>query len=478
MSRYILGIDIGSACIKLVLARESFKRFEFIQFIKGDIGEKGIEETLMSLVKQLSYTPDVIVTAMPGNQVSIHYLSFPIMDTTKIGQIVPSEVESITPFPLEKVVIDHWIIEKDKTKKESFVLVGVMKKETLARGLSTLRRVNVEPHIVEDETIALFHALMYFHGKSNNIGLLDIGNEKSNFCIIQHSRPVFIKAYSKGKSEINSLMKDLYISIHAFETRHGKSVEKIYITGAGAYVQDAVPSISEGLSRPVEIFHPGKEIIQDIPCDTKEIPLFMTSIGLAARGRYKKRAEGLNFLKGEYSRQKETQVLTKRLLYIGVSCLAVIMIGMMDFYLHYQHRVDRYRYLKKEIRQIYVETFPKAKHIVDEIQQTKSAIKATQKKLIALGGNKEGVSPIYLLKAISEKIPQDVEIRIDDFLIDKSRFRIQGVTSSFEDVEKIKKSIGSIPFLDHVTVGDARLAADQKKVKFRIIADLKEEGVK
>jgi len=478
MARYILGIDTGSACIKLVLAREGFKKFEIVQCLKGEIKDKGMEETLVSLLGQLSHSPDTIVTAIPGAQVSIHYLQFPFIEDTKISQIVPSEVENITPFPLDEIMMDHWIVEKDKSRRESHVLVGIIKKEFLLDYLAIWKKININPHMVDVEPVALFHAFAHFHRSSNNAGILDIGEKRSNFCIVQESRPAFIRAYSKGMTQVEDLLKELRLSIHAFETKQGKPVEKIYITGGGVYIPDIVPHIAEGLSRPVEIFYPPQGMAGDIPCEEKELPLFITSIGLAIRGQHRKKTEGFNFLKGEYSFQERTQVLTRKLLYTGIGIFLVIILGIGDFYLHYQYRLDRYRDLKNEIRQIYINTFPGTRHIVDEIQQTKSAIKAIRKKIMALGGSKEVVSPLYILKAISEKIPQELEIEVEDFLIDKSRFRIQGTTNSFEDVEKIRRAISNLSFLEHVTVGDARLAADQKKVKFRIVADLKEESNK
>ena len=57
-------------------------------------------------------------------------------------------------------------------------------------------------------------------------------------------------------------------------------------------------------------------------------------------------------------------------------------------------------------------------------------------------------------------------------MIDKSKLRVQGETDSFESVEKIKKEFESVAFFKKVDVSDAKLSADQKKVKFRIIVDM------
>jgi hypothetical protein len=49
---------------------------------------------------------------------------------------------------------------------------------------------------------------------------------------------------------------------------------------------------------------------------------------------------------------------------------------------------------------------------------------------------------------------------------------LQGDTDSFENVEKIKKEFEAVPLFKKVDVADAKLGADQKKVKFRIVIDM------
>lgn len=120
-----------------------------------------------------------------------------------------------------------------------------------------------------------------------------------------------------------------------------------------------------------------------------------------------------------------------------------------------------------------METFPEAINIVDENQQLKSAVDELRKKVAALGGGAgRGMTSLDLLNIITEKMPKEVPVNIDDLVMDKTRIKVQGDTDSFENVERFKREFETISFFKKVEVADAKLSADQKRVKFRIIIDL------
>src|SRR4030066_516655 len=153
---------------------------------------------------------------------------------------------------------------------------------------------------------------------------------------------------------------------------------------------------------------------------------------------------------------KETTV---RLIYMMIAVVAVVLLGSTDFYFRYHHREAKYKDIKSEIRRIYMETFPEARNVVDENQQLKSAVDELRKKVAALGGGAgRGMTSLDLLNTITEKIPKDITVNIDDLMMDKTKIKVQGNTDSFENVERIKREFETIPFFKKVEMSDAKLA--------------------
>lgn len=551
MSRKIVGLDIGSHSIKVVLARERLGRVDLLQFYEKPLTGDGVQELIRSIFKEKGLHPDVVVSSVPGNVVSVHYLQIPFSDETKIGQVVPYEVESIVPFPLEDMVVDQFILSKSNgagPNNGSSVCVALIRKSTLQSHIDTLKGVYIDPKVIELEPLAIYHAFMEWYKTEDTVAILDIGASRSNLCIVSRGKPRYVRTFNRGGNAITSaieealgisfdeaeqkktstgiilndesdslpkesppplsspatlsggegegggtegggneretissaikrgltpLIVEMKQSLRAYEIQQKDPITKLYIAGGSARLLNIGRLLNSELGIEVEPLSMPKEMAQRLPGGEDTGFVIPTGMGLVLRGARKKQALGLNFRKGEYFHRKEAKETTGRLVYIIIAIAAVILLGSMDFYVRYHFRETRYETIRSDIRKAYMETFPDARNIVDEGQQLKSAVDELRKKVAAIGGGKEkGITSLDLLSAINEKIPKEIQVNIDDLLIDKTRIRIQGDTDSFENVERIKREFETIPFFKKVDVGDAKLAADQKRVKFRIIVDM------
>ena len=259
-------------------------------------------------------------------------------------------------------------------------------------------------------------------------------------------------------------------TLHAYEIQNDDPINRIYITGGGAGLNNLESLLEEETGIPVERMEVPDDLIDRLGCGEETKDIIATSAGLVFRGTGKKHAIGLNFSRGE-SLEKEQKETIGRSIYLVIVLILAMLLGSLDFYIRYHDRENRYKFIKTQIRDAYMQTFPEAKTIVNEYLQLKMAVKEMEKKVQTLGGGVDSrLSSLDILKYITEKIPEGVNV--NDLLIDKGKIRIQGSTESFESVEKVKRGIEEIPFVTNVRVSDAKLAADQKKVRFRIIMDI------
>ncbi|MCC6543234.1 MAG: pilus assembly protein PilM [Nitrospirae bacterium] len=294
----------------------------------------------------------------------------------------------------------------------------------------------------------------------------DTGNNGSH----QNTEEIISSAVKKG---LSPLVTELMQSIHAYESQNNDEVSKLYISGGGARLRNLEKFLSMELHMDVDKFSIPGEFLQKLQIQADAGHTLSTGIGLALCGTRRKQSTGINFKKGEQISRKESNVNIRRTIYIIAAIITVSILGFADFYYNVHYREERYNAIKKEMRKVFMETFPETKNIVDENQQFKSSVEEMRKKVEALGGGTKGeVTSLDILNVISEKIPKEMQVDVDDIMIDKSKLRVQGETDSFESVEKIKKEFESVGFFKKVDVSDAKLSADQKKVKFRIIIDM------
>lgn len=179
-------------------------------------------------------------------------------------------------------------------------------------------------------------------------------------------------------------------------------------------------------------------------------------------------AEGslINFRQGEFVFGKET--IEKRNRMVSISLVALLLLGLMggDFYLHYHQKERRFQDLKGELRKAFSETFPQARNVSNEVEQARAAITELNRTGDFLGVGEE--SPLLVLKEISAAIPKEVRIDVQDLVIDGNKVRIEAQTDSFESIDRIRGGLIKVASFKEVNVSDAKAAADQGRVGFRI----------
>jgi len=138
----------------------------------------------------------------------------------------------------------------------------------------------------------------------------------------------------------------------------------------------------------------------------------------------------------------------------------------LDLYFHFHNKETRYVTLKTELRQAYKEMFPDAITIVDEIQQTRIALEKMKKKIERFGTGE--VTPLRILAELTSRMPERSEIEVYDLTIDHAKVRMEAEAASFEAIDGIKKSLQRVDEIKEVFISDARVSANQNRVKFRI----------
>src|SRR4030065_477574 len=258
MSRKILGLDIGSHSIKAVLLKEGFGKIEPVRFIEKLRINGDVQGLIRSIFQEGHLKPDIVVSSVAGNNVSVHYLKIPFSDESKI---------------------------------------------------------------IELESLALYHAFMQWYKTEDTVALLDIGAERSNLCIVAKGKPALVRTFKRGgdtvtaaikdacggsmeeaygwklSSEINlsrvishvagtelnsvpnvpediissaiknglsPLVTELLQSLQAYEINNNDEVSKLYISGGGARLRNLDQFLSLELNMDVETFRIPGEFLQKL----------------------------------------------------------------------------------------------------------------------------------------------------------------------------------------------------------------------
>ena len=119
--------------------------------------------------------------------------------------------------------------------------------------------------------------------------------------------------------------------------------------------------------------------------------------------------------------------------------------------------------MKAEIRQVFQETFPDVRNIVNELQQMKNKI---QEKKDGMNGLQRGVSVLDNLREISIRIPADKDIKIKKLRMSNESISLMGQANSFDTVDKMHSSIKQSERFEGIEIRDAKMSTRRRVVTF------------
>jgi len=142
-----------------------------------------------------------------------------------------------------------------------------------------------------------------------------------------------------------------------------------------------------------------------------------------------------------------------------------------DFGVDYYFLKKRNRALDQKINDVFSQTFPQVKRIVDPLQQLKVKLNEVKKSAVSPPGI-PGISGtgtvLDLLKDVSKRVPGSLDVHVTRMVIDPDTVRISGKTDTFNTVDSIKNGLGSSTFFSAATISSANLDRTGNQVKFEI----------
>ena len=525
MFQRIIGLDVGSFSIKAVLMQKGLRGPSIERCLEwplapsqADGDQRLFHERLAALLREVGVRPsssgglgrDLIVASVPQGSVFARLISLPFTDPEQVAQTVPYEMEGHIPLDLEEVVVDYHPIRPSPPSglgrgsggQDSTVLAIALPKEYLNRRLEELQKAGADPKAFEIDSLALYNFFQHYLLKEageEDIALLDIGASKTAVCIVVEGNPRLIRTIWVGGNHLTHaiaqasnlpleqaeqekrkailsesglrestviaalepLLKELITTFHVVETETGRPIRHIYVCGGTSRLEGLSPYLAHQL---------GKELVRGpgLP----EEGTFAVGIGLALKECLGQRGSKVRFRLGEFAYRKERAQIRHRLVALGIAGAMILLLAAGNVYLRYHLKAERYQELQSHVRSTFQKTFPNIKTIVNEVEQTKAAQKEMEKKVAFFGSGT--VRILDLLGELTRRMPSNTVIEVQDLLIEQDSIRLEAQTDSFEAVEKFRETLGKYERFREVKISDAKMGADQSKVRFRINITLTE----
>jgi len=505
----VLGLDIGSFSLKGVVARGGLGRFEILRYTGEHLREEGTPESgdaAASLARVLSLYRDVHrlsgmepIGTMPGPMTSTRRLSLPFSDAKKIRQTVPFEVESQVPYGIEEIVLDYQVL--DTAAEGTDVLVGLARRELIARQLQALEVAGLDPRILELDSPVLANLSPFLENAGGFVFLADVGHVKTGLCalsggklhsartlplaglsltlalaedlraergeaerrkheeglaLLHPSRPAFARA-------LDRLVREIDRTFTAPENARLGRPDRILLFGGSARMAGLGEFLQERLGVPVEapVFRADERFAWRP--NAEEALIAPAALALALRGVLRPPVSRLNLRQEEFAYKRDFTVLRRRFLptvSIAASLLLLVLLNVGVIRVQDHRQIAR---LDAQMAEILRQTQPGVTRIVDPLAQMRSGVSEIQRRAQALGLYGGNVTALGVLREISSRVPAGVDVTITDLSIDEARIRVHGLTPSYELVDRLKAELQKVSFFREVNVADVKTDSDGAK---------------
>jgi len=331
------GLDLSDLSLKIVQLKRKGEGLSLVNSVKEDIpagliqrGEIKQEKKLVTILKGAlkkiggeSLRGRQVVCNLPEEKVFIRVIQLPRMKKEELSQAVYWEAEAHIPLSINEVYLDWQIIKPIVNHPNHYdILIAAAPRFLVDSYLNFFKKGDLEPIVLEPESVALIHALIKANDSKPTI-IVDLGMSGTNFVIfsglairftshITISGQLFNQAImsdlkvdekkanqlkikigldkTKGKGKVyraleplvNDLAKQLE-NYMAFYNKDNKEIARILLCGGDSLLLNLSSYLEKKLNLPVALGNPLVNIGK-FSLSRKEALTWSTALGLALRG--------------------------------------------------------------------------------------------------------------------------------------------------------------------------------------------------
>lgn len=479
----VIGLDIGSYSIKAVEIVNTFKSYEIANFYENVIPvledidpDVVIPACMEQLFLENQLKADRIITAMPGQYISSRVMSFGFSDPRKIEAAIYSELEDAVPFDMDDMIVDHQILG---TMGGDTITLAVMTRKTFLRSfLEHLQRINIDPKLVDVDSLAFYNLASHMNLPSGEcLGLVDVGHEKTSVCIVQDGVLRMFRSINLGgrylseflardlettfseaqrvKHRIsrvicdedqasdltgddklvverltlasNSIVKELGRTFYAFKNWEKAPITHLWISGGTSRIKNFDKYLSDQLEMPVEPNQLDQSTLKFNPELHQHMAIMPQSVAIGMRAvTTMKRHSQINLRRGEFAFVQNYESLLKG------ATVAFKVVAVALFLLSISYGV-KYFFYKRQINALeaqflkeYQSIFPGTKSAPgakvtfqkqksDAFQKLQKEISTRQLGISTFIADNSASPALKILQSLSEGISKDLKVEVTLF---------------------------------------------------------------
>ena len=526
MARRVIGIDFGAYSVKLVRleTNKNNKKFEIIDMVEEPLSndENPYEQALKNLQQKNLLDSDMCAVGLSSLDAHMRSMVVPFFDTKKISSVLLGLLESEVPFELDEVITSWYLKNATKNFAQediSTINIAFAKKTAISSLLQALQTVNIDPRIMNLSSAlpyelvrelgvdSLFYEASLDEKESKHIlsAIIDLGHLSTNLCLIDKNGLVVTKSIIQGGAKLTDKIAQ-YFSISYEEAQNLKheilseehsshehseviyNLVKEYYTIIIAEIERFLITYNMKCDGSVSTFSmvgkPSESLfirelfrykLANLGCKLVEASSFMptdcpllyaNALANAFSCLNLHSKEGrFNFRKDEFAWRGNFDFLKNKSVPISLWGMGLCSLMLMIYFSNTWILDKELNIADKKIQESCFSILGKKNQ---SAQKCLSQIKEQINQNVNLGIPEISSTDLYL--KISKELAKEKDVKLEELDIAEKRLRINGETSSYENIEKIVASLQNVSCLRKIEKNNARQMG--KNIKFQISSDI------
>jgi type II secretory pathway component PulL len=419
-----------------------------------------------------------VTVAVPFEKVYFQNFKTDISINEEVQRLIKYELEDDFPIPFDELVAGI-CGSRDLSGDNKEYLVCAVNRLDLQDRLNTIQQSHLKCSIVTADVCALYTVAsvccnlkdsgcsVVIHADNSRVILLI--TEKYEIICTRHFRYQDLNGASEDTplTPVQVLSREIEMTLRSMYISCNGSKIKVFMSGSNELLNDLSAILPELMNCEIIPFNHLSKIDYSEQQQPNADNVIATGLALIGANEIQ---DVLNFIAIDKFGAAQT-VETKRGLLIAGALLVIIGILLVARLLYELNYLDgQHEIVKKQIRDVFVQTLPEEKKIVNELAQLNEQLNSVQTEYNTYTtGLNDRVLPLKILQIISEKITPDQNVRINDISMDPGLVRLQGIAASFESVDNLMDVLRKVSEFETIEVPNIDVDPQSSGVRFTFL---------
>ncbi len=257
-SKSILGLDIGSSCVKAVEVAPRGNGFELLHLgvaplphdaiVEGAfLNASAIADAIREAIQKSGSKAKQAAAAVAGHSVIVKKITVPSMTAAELEESIRWEAEQYIPFDVNEVNLDFEILQPGDAERPMEVLLVAAKRDMIDDYVNLIGDAGLSPAVIDVAGFAVENAYEMNGGHTRGdqvVALVNIGAQTSTINVVAGGVPSFTRDVATGGNQYTAeIQRALSVGFD--------EAERIKIGERGPESQDVVPQEVEQAMRAV-----------------------------------------------------------------------------------------------------------------------------------------------------------------------------------------------------------------------------------